>query len=1251
MIYSWHSVGVLDYNPVKKLYLVHKADLNGRVRDSKGKPILRSKERAKASSQQAHGSSSLLLGQYWVPRILVQFSAEDPRVFTQRVLFAQCWRKNTEALLFYHLAIDSMPVWDGMPSLGQDSLTRIKKHVLSSPGLQLKLLQKCVVQLEKEINLEYDRTMNRMVFEKVVKENPEKFSHITVPQREPETVPERGFVSVPVYPFEKNRAAFIFNTLLTTPEVISALSKVKAECNRVATMSLFHLTFTKVLRLEEFDLAQSQTHAQVRYTVALTILIPSCDVQVQLFLHDSWVTILCNSIRSSLRDVGAGWFCLKESRWEVYCMSKMCCLMSQVRYSLQDSLRFLVQDSLASLSQFLLNSCQSVLHCPQDMVWGSDLIKSCYKPKKNPLFLVDLVLDQTGSHYSTPLENFESTIVSLFDKGILSTHNVPQLDKFVMTKMFISSTPLLESVGLLEPAVRELRERVSHALRQASIPLTAYAREYECHLELHNSDVASFLRAHSQPEQTPQEVKREVEEHLKEKEVLDHSLPSSIIIGPFLVSVENVRQTLSKKRRALANAVLDRLALKLGKHVEDACEECKAISRKLYEKPNSIEDLTEQREWMKLIPEQLKAHEEVLSKATSDYELIDEFFYNLSEDDFKAKWTAMAWPHKIEKQMEAVAVQHVEDEERFNKIQLVDQNNFQDRLDSLQMVVAGFSAYTDVSRAHEVANEVRRVGKQLKESQAMVLLYNNRERLFNLPVTNYDRLQKLNRDFQPFRDLWTATSDWLRWHESWMTDPLSIIDPEQLERNVNDAFKTMHKCVKQFKDIPACQDVAMEIRTKIEEFRPSIPLIQGLRNPGMRARHWQVLSEQIKMNVKPKANLTFTHCLEMGLQNHVKDIALVAEIAGKEYAIEQALDKMEQEWATVAFDVLPYKDTGTYILKSPDEASQLLDDHIVMTQSMSFSPYKKAFEERISTWEGKLRMTQDVLEEWLTCQRSWLYLEPIFSSDDINRQLPVEGKRYQTMERTWRKVMEMANNNRQVIGVCPDARLLDNLRDCNKLLEMVQKGLSEYLETKRGSFPRFYFLSDDELLEILSQTKDPTAVQPHLRKCFENIARLQFQSDLLITHMYSGEGEEVKLLIPVQPSGNVEDWLKDVERSMKASLREDINRSLKAYPQKPRTEWVLSWPGQVVIAGCQTFWTTEMSESLELGDLASRLYPQLQTQLGDLVQLVRGRLSKMQRNVLSALIVIEVHAKDVAAKLVEENVSSVHAFEWISQLR
>ncbi len=139
------------------------------------------------------------------------------------------------------------------------------------------------------------------------------------------------------------------------------------------------------------------------------------------------------------------------------------------------------------------------------------------------------------------------------------------------------------------------------------------------------------------------------------------------------------------------------------------------------------------------------------------------------------------------------------------------------------------------------------------------------------------------------------------------------------------------------------------------------------------------------------------------------------------------------------------------------------------------------------------------MEEWALCQRSWLYLEPIFSSDDIMRQLPVEGKRYQTMDRMWRKIMQNAKSEPKVISFCSDNRLLENFRECNKLLDQVQKGLSDYLETKRMAFPRFYFLSDDELLEILSQTKDPTAVQPHLRKCFENIAKVQYVHIIMYT--------------------------------------------------------------------------------------------------------------------------------------------------------
>lgn len=109
------------------------------------------------------------------------------------------------------------------------------------------------------------------------------------------------------------------------------------------------------------------------------------------------------------------------------------------------------------------------------------------------------------------------------------------------------------------------------------------------------------------------------------------------------------------------------------------------------------------------------------------------------------------------------------------------------------------------------------------------------------------------------------------------------------------------------------------------------------------------------------------------------------------------------------------------------------------------------------------------------------------------------------------------------------------LRKNNEVFDNIQKALDDYLEKKREQFQRFFFLSSDELLEILSSIKIPQHVQPHLRKVFENIVRLEFEKEIAIS-MVSAEGETVTLKNG-NLKGEVEEIFRFIEDQMRISLR------------------------------------------------------------------------------------------------------------------
>ncbi|GFH19489.1 uncharacterized protein HaLaN_16442, partial [Haematococcus lacustris] len=144
--------------------------------------------------------------------------------------------------------------------------------------------------------------------------------------------------------------------------------------------------------------------------------------------------------------------------------------------------------------------------------------------------------------------------------------------------------------------------------------------------------------------------------------------------------------------------------------------------------------------------------------------------------------------------------------------------------------------------------------------------------------------------------------------------------------------------------------------------------------------------------------------------------------------------------------------------------------------------------------------------------------------------------------------------------------------------------------------------------------------------------------------MNSKEREKVPFDKPMMPTGNVEAWLGEVERRMRASVRH------QAYASKRRPDWVRDWAAMVVLAVSAIYWSKEAEDAIAAGAVGA--YAEKCNQdLLDLTDMVRGRLSGQDRLTLGALITVDVHARDVMQELVEAKIERPTDFEWVSRLR
>ena len=566
--------------------------------------------------------------------------------------------------------------------------------------------------------------------------------------------------------------------------------------------------------------------------------------------------------------------------------------------------------------------------------------------------------------------------------------------------------------------------------------------------------------------------------------------------------------------------------------------------------------------------------------------------------------------------------------------------------------------YNDLDQGVIVTEEYEKLFNEFEERKKELTLA---ETLFDLPSGDYHNFIKAKAEFEGLKNIFLIYKNQKLAQEQWAKTLWVNLNPSTLVDGMENFMKDFKKLKKDLRQSP----VGSAIEQKMKEFKDTIPLMVELKNEALRDRHWKLLMEKTGQvfDMSPD-RFTLENMFTMEIHRYTDIVEEIIGAAVRELSIEKGVKEIQEIWKNMTFTILPHfkgiEDRG-FVLGSVDEIMLVLEDNAMNLQSMATSQFIGPFLGAVQKLEKSLAVIAEVIEVWIQTQRKWMYLEGIFVGGDIRFQIPDEAKKFDDLDKSFRRIMVEAYKRPNVRECCEVSGRLPELTALGLGLEKCQKSLNEYLDSKRNAFARFFFLSDDELLSILGST-DATCIQEHMVKIFDNIGSLKFESrppdKIVALAMISCEKEIMEFRNYVLAEGRIEDWMNDILGEMRKSNRYITKKSIYDYgkTRRSRTEWMLNYQGMVCLAASQVWWTAEVENvfyKISTGNhKAMKIYlEQLNGQLDELVVRIRGELTKNERKKFNTVLIIDVHSRDIIEDFVRDNITDSQEFEWESQLR
>ena len=732
----------------------------------------------------------------------------------------------------------------------------------------------------------------------------------------------------------------------------------------------------------------------------------------------------------------------------------------------------------------------------------------------------------------------------------------------------------------------------------------------------------------------------------KGKKIFDFSTVS-VHFGPIKIHFRIAQRKISNKYDSLHSEILNEFGKNLLNSFQKFFSEIKLKREKIedidfHDSEKIIQAITD----LKICKENMYRWNNLMNEFRNGEKLLydQEFSFPANWKDFyhiESEW------NRFEQTYNSKQGLYKKEFNNIKSILLKEEEALKKKVDEIKEVWNNKKPYSGNLHPKEAIEIIDNLESKITSNKNAFTKLNKAKELLELPLFDLTIINSIVEDSSNLKEMWTDIG------KCWEKVD-KIMDTHVKNSNPNKFHKTYENILQELNSLPnkyRTYEALVTKKKELNEIKNTNNVIKELRSEAIKEKHWNKIIKETGLKKKFK-DLKIGDLYKNQIMKYQSRLEELIHDAQGELVLDNMLKEIREYWNYEEFQLGNYQDKCK-LIKGWDDILTKIEDDLGQIDSTKGTKHFAAFKEEFNSWSEKLKRMQTILETWKEVQKRWVYLEGIFfGSSDIAQQLPNQYARFRSVDNDFTSLMKKTAQKLKILNVCLGINNLEkSLRLLYDNLEKIKKALAEYLENQRQLFARFYFVGDEDLLEVIGNSKEVTNIQKFFSKMFAGINFVENDDGLLLKGMRSRQNETVEFSKSFNLSDykKINEWLTELEYQMQQSLADKFEMGIKDWATQKENnieKLVKKYCAQDVLISFQTYWTF----LIEDGNL-EKVVDKLVGILDFMAEAVLTNLPKLLRSKYEQLITEFVHKRDTTRKIHKEGINPNESFSWFSQMK